>query len=145
MPSGAPKRKVRPEAGGDEGLYGLTTALLRAVRDALDRKDEVHLRELITPLHAADLADLIERLRGDERRRLVALAGAIISGAVLAFIEDDVREAILRQLDTRDVAAAISDLNTDDAVAVLEDLDPPQQREILDALPSCRGCGERRQ
>ncbi|PPR24131.1 MAG: Magnesium transporter MgtE [Alphaproteobacteria bacterium MarineAlpha10_Bin2] len=136
MTSGAPKREALPEAGSDEGgLYGLTPALLRAVRDALDRDDETRLRELIAPLHAADLADLIERLRGEERRHLVALAGSLVGGEVLAFIEDDVREAIIRQLDTRDVAAAISDLDTDDAVAVIEDLDPPQQREILDALP----------
>lgn len=135
MPSGAPKREVLPQAGSDEGLYGLTPALLRAVRDALLRGDESSLRELIKPLHPADLADLIERLRGEERRRLVAMAGAIVGGEVFAFLEDDVREAIIRQLDTRDVAQAISDLDTDDAVAVLEDLDPPQQREILDALP----------
>ncbi|MDP7342993.1 MAG: magnesium transporter [Alphaproteobacteria bacterium] len=135
MPSGAPEREALREAGGDEGLYGLTPALLRAVGEALERGDEARLRELIAPLHAADLADLIERLRSDERHRLVAMAGATVSGEVLAFIEDDVREAIIRQLDSRDVAAAISDLDTDDAVAVIEDLDPPQQREILDALP----------
>ena len=135
MPSGALEREALREAGGDEGLYGLTPALLRAVGEALERGDEARLRELIAPLHAADLADLIERLRSDERHRLVAMAGATVSGEVLAFIEDDVREAIIRQLDSRDVAAAISDLDTDDAVAVIEDLDPPQQREILDALP----------
>ncbi|MBT3926953.1 MAG: magnesium transporter, partial [Rhodospirillaceae bacterium] len=65
----------------------------------------------------------------------IDLAGDAVSGEVLAFIEDDVREAIINQLDTRKVAEAISDLDTDDAVAVLEDLDPPQQREILEALP----------
>jgi len=135
MTNGAPKREALPEAGKDEGLYGLTTALLRAVRDALDSGDESRLHELITPLHAADLADLIERLRGEERHRLVAMAGGLVSGEVFAFIEDDVRETIIRQLDTRHVAAAISDLDTDDAVAVIEDLDPPQQREVLDALP----------
>ena len=136
MSDGAPKREVLPpETGGDEGLYGLTTALVRAVRDAVKRDDRNRLQELLSPLHSADLADLIERLRGDERQHLVAMAGEIVSGEVLAFIEDDVREAILGQLDTRDVAKAISDLDTDDAVAVLEDLDLPQQREIIDALP----------
>jgi len=136
MTGGAPKREVRPsETNGEEGLYGLTTALLRAVRGALNSGDRAYLRELITPLHAADLADLIERLRTDERRQLVAEAGEIVSGEVLAFIEDDVREAILSQLGASEVAAAISDLDTDDAVAVLEYLDPPQQREIIEALP----------
>lgn len=135
MTGGAPKQEALLKASTDGGLYGLTSALLRAVREALDGGDEGHLCELITPLHAADLADLVERLRGEERHRLITMAGSLVSGEVLAFIEDDVREAIVRQLDTRDVAAAISALDTDDAVAVIEDLDPPQQRKILDALP----------
>ncbi len=121
--------------GQEEGLYGLTTALVRAVSEAIGKNNPDHLRELILPLHAADLADLIERLSGDERHRLITMVDDSISGEVLAFIEDNVRDAIIEQLDAGEVAAAISDLDTDDAVTVLEDLDPPQQRMILEALP----------
>ncbi|MBT5677554.1 MAG: magnesium transporter [Rhodospirillaceae bacterium] len=135
MTDGAPKIEALPQAGGEEGLYGLTSALVRAVRAALHRADAGELRELIAPLHDADIADLIERLRGDDREQFIDLASDAVSGEVLAFIEDDVREAIINQLDTSKVAEAISDLDTDDVVAVLEDLDPPQQREILEALP----------
>ena len=127
--------EVLPQAGDEEGLYGMTTTLVRAVSAALQRGDVEKLRELIAPLHDADIADLIERLRADERLQFVTSAGDSVSGEVLAFIEDEVRETVIRQLDARKVAAAISDLDTDDAVAVLEDLDPPQQREILAALP----------
>ena len=127
--------EVLPQAGDEEGLYGMTTTLVRAVSAALQRGDVEKLRELIAPLHDADIADLIERLRADERLQFVTSAGDAVSGEVLAFIEDEVRETVIRQLDARKVAAAISDLDTDDAVAVLEDLDPPQQREILAALP----------
>ena len=136
MTSGAPKREVLPEASSEEGLYALTAALVRTVRNVVDRSDSDGLRELIAPLHDADIADLIERLPSDDRHQFVSLAGDAVSGEVLAFIEDDVRETIIRQLDAHKVAEAISDLDTDDAVAVLEDLDPPQQREILEALPN---------
>lgn len=135
MSNGARKQEMLPVSGNDEGLYGLTPALIRAVRDSLSNGNETRLRDLVAPLHAADLADLIERLRGEERHHFVAMAGALVGGEVLAFIEDGVREAIVEKLDVRDVAEAISDLDTDDAVAVLEDLDPPQQQKILNALP----------
>ncbi len=118
----------------EEGRYGLTAALVRAVRAAVVQNNPDLARELISPLHAADLADLIGRLPGDERHHLITLIDDSISGEVLAFIEDNVRDTIIEQLDARDVAAAISDLDTDDAVSVLEDLDLPQQREILEAL-----------
>ncbi|MBT6828770.1 MAG: magnesium transporter, partial [Rhodospirillaceae bacterium] len=116
MTDGAPKIEVLPQAGGEEGLYGLTSALVRAVRAALHRADAGELRELIAPLHDADIADLIERLRGDDREQFIDLASDAVSGEVLAFIEDDVREAIINQLDTSKVAEAISDLDTDDVV-----------------------------
>jgi len=135
MTNGARKRKALLQSSKDDGLYGLTPALILAVRGTIDGGDESRLCDLIAPLHAADLADLIERLRGEERHRLVFMARALVTGEVLAFIEDEVREGIVEKLDAREVAEAISDLETDDAVAVIEDLDPPQQQEILDALP----------
>ena len=55
--------------GGPEGLYGLTTELVRAVRAALAESDGDRVRALVAPLHEADVADLIERLRAGERRR----------------------------------------------------------------------------
>ena len=110
MSNGARKQEMLPVSGNDEGLYGLTPALIRAVRDSLSNGNETRLRDLVAPLHAADLADLIERLRGEERHRLVFMARALVTGEVLAFIEDEVREGIVEKLDAREVAEAISDL-----------------------------------
>ncbi len=121
---------------GAEGLYGLTSSLVRAVRDALDARDGERLRALLTPLHEADRADLIERLPPDERRRLIDAARDVVTGDVLAHLEDAVREEIVASLEPDRVAQAISEMETDDAVAVLEDLDAPQQQEILEAIDS---------
>ncbi len=124
-----------PPSGQGEGLYGLTSSLVRAVAAALDAGDDGRVRDLIAPLHQADLADLIERFKPDERQQLIAAAGAMFTGEVLAELEHDVRDDVIERLDTGEVAAAISELDTDDAVAVIEDLDAPQQQEILQAIP----------
>ena len=55
--------------GGPEGLYGLTTEVVSAVRAALAESDGARIRALVSPLHEADVADLIERFRPGERRR----------------------------------------------------------------------------
>ena len=54
--------------GGPEGLYGLTTELVNAVRAALADSDGDRVRALVAPQHEADIADLIERFRPGERR-----------------------------------------------------------------------------
>ncbi len=134
----APPPEVGPatERGGREGLYGLTTELVGAVRAALADSDGERVRALVAPLHEADTADLIERFRPGERRRLIAVAQDVLSGDVLAQVEDDIREALIDEIGAERAAEAIADLDTDDAVAVLEDLDDPQRKEILDAISS---------
>ena len=131
-----PETGAATERGGREGLYGLTTELVGAVRAALAASDGARLRALVAPLHEADTADLIERFRPDERRRLIAVAHDVLSGDVLAQVEDEIREELIGEIGAERVAEAISDLDSDDAVAVLEDLDDPQRKEILDAISS---------
>jgi len=126
---------IPKETGQPEGLYGLTSQLVHAVGDALDEGDDARVRELIAPLHEADVADLIERFPAVERSELIQAAGEHFTGDVLANIEEDVRDDIVADLDTSELVEALTDLDTDDAVAVLEDMEPPQQREVLDGIP----------
>jgi len=71
---------------GREGLYGLTTSLVRAVASALQAGETERLRTLIKPLHEADIADLIERIPPDGRTKLIEAAGDLFTGGVLVKI-----------------------------------------------------------
>ncbi|MGD9535947.1 MAG: magnesium transporter [Alphaproteobacteria bacterium] len=122
--------------GSPEGLYGLTDEAVDAIREALAAADAARVLGLVRPLHESELADLIDRLGVDERRALIATAGSLVGGEVLAYLDENVREAVMRDLEPREIAAAISDLDTDDAVSVLEDLDASELQEVLEALPS---------
>ena len=135
-PDPSPEAGAAPERGGREGLYGLTTELVSAVRAALAESDGDRVRALVAPLHEADIADLIERFRAGERRRLIAIAHDVLSGDVLPHVEDEIREELIGEIGAERAAEAIADMESDDAVAVLEDLDDPQRKEILDAISS---------
>ena len=54
-------------------LYGLTPEVEKAVGRALVEDRVKDLRKLIKPLHAADLADLLERQYRERRRQLAGL------------------------------------------------------------------------
>ncbi len=129
-------REAQAEALGPEGLYGLTATLVDAVRDSIAHGDPPRLRSLVNPLHVADQADLLERLSRDEQRTLVDALRETFDAEVLTYCNETVRNEIVDQLSTDDLAAAVAELETDDAVTLIEDLDEDEQREVLEAVPA---------
>ena len=103
-----PEIGAAAERGGREGLYGLTTELVSAVRVALANSDGDRVRALVAPLHEADVADLIERFRAGERRRLIAIAHDVLSGDVLPHVEDEIREELIGEIGAERAAEAIA-------------------------------------
>lgn len=104
------------------------------VLDAVEAGDDETARELVAPLHPADVADLIELAARDEREGLVKALAGIISPDVLAEMNDYVRDDLLDEMEPHQVAHIAGQLETDDAVALIEDLDDEDQRAVLRAM-----------
>ena len=104
------------------------------VLDAVDEGDDETARQLVQPLHPADIADLIEAAARDEREGLVKALAGIVSPDVLAEMNDWVREDLLDEMEPQQVADIAGQLETDDAVALIEDLDRDEQQAVLQRM-----------
>ena len=104
------------------------------VLDAVEEGDDETARMLVGPLHPADVADLIELARADERDGLVAALAGIVDADVIAELNDHVRELLLDEMEPQQLADLAGQLDTDDAVAILEDLEDDEQRAVLRAM-----------
>jgi magnesium transporter len=104
------------------------------VLDAVEAGDDEVARELVQPLHPADVADLIELARRDEREGLVKALAGIISPDVLAELNDFVREDLIDEMEPQQVADLAGQMETDDAVALIEDLDEDEQQAVLEKM-----------
>jgi magnesium transporter len=107
------------------------------VRDVIARVeagDDEGARDLVSPLHPADMADLFELAPADRRAAMAAAFGDLLDGDVLAEMNDHVREGMIDALDASQVAEIASELDTDDAVAIIEDMDDADQAAVLRAL-----------
>jgi magnesium transporter len=123
----------RDEAG-QERAYALDRRAIAAILYAVDVGDRDQLIELMEPLHAADIADLLEQLNPYDRRRMVTLYGREFDGDILSELDEGLREDIIGVLHPDVLAEAVRELESDDVVDLVEDLDEPQQEAILDAL-----------
>jgi magnesium transporter len=104
------------------------------VLDAVEVGDDETARKLVQPLHPADVADLIELARRDEREGLVKALAGIISPDVLAELNDFVREDLIDEMEPQQVADLAAQMETDDAVALIEDLDEEDQQAVLEKM-----------
>lgn len=120
----------------DEDDEGLDPRRVDAVLEAVEAGDASRLAALLEPLHAADIADLLEQVSEDDRNALLTLYSPEIDGEILSEISDAIREDVIEALPPEVVAEAVRDLDTDDVVDILEDLEAPAQAVILSALES---------
>ncbi|MEE9427755.1 MAG: magnesium transporter [Paracoccaceae bacterium] len=118
----------------DEDAYVLDRATVLAIRAAVEIGDASSLTALMEPLHAADIADLLEQISEGERRHLIQLYDREFDGEILSELDENLREEIIEALHPQVLAEAVRDLESDDVVDLLEDLDEPQQEAILDVL-----------
>src|SRR5215218_6972473 len=125
--------ELKPQAPIDEEDR-LRPEFVDEVLDAVEAGDDETARRLVRPLHPADVADLIELARGDEREGLVKALAGIISPDVLAELNDHVRDDLLDEMEPQQVADIAGQLDTDDAVALIEDLDRDEQQAVLRAM-----------
>ena len=112
----------------------LRPEFVERVLDAVDAGDDETARELVEPLHPADVADLIELAAHDDREGLVKALAGIVSPDVLAEMNEYVREGLLDELEPQQVADIAGQMETDDAVALIEDLDEDEQQAVLEKM-----------
>jgi len=118
----------------DEVDYALDAGRVAAIRQAAAAGDGSRLAGLLAPLHAADIADLLEQVDSSDRREIVRLGAPQIDGEVLSELDEGLREEVIEHLPHAALTEAVRDLESDDVVDLVEDLEQPQQTAILDAL-----------
>ncbi len=126
--------QAEDEAGREEDDYGLDPRVVPSVREAIEAEDAGAIDALMEPLHAADIADVLEQIGASDRQALVRLWPQGIDGDVLSELDEAIREDVIEALPHEVLTEAVRELDSDDVVDLIEDLGEPVQERILDAL-----------
>ncbi len=123
-----------PEEEAERSDYALEPKTVAAVLYAVEIDDREKLVELMDPLHAADIADLLEQINAFDRSRLIRLYGMEFDGDILSELDESIREDVIAVLTPQVLTQAVRDMDSDDVVDLIEDLEDAQQEAILGAL-----------
>jgi len=118
----------------EDDAYALDPRTVVSILTAVELGDRDKLQVLLEPLHAADIADLLEQISPSERADLVHLYQREFDGEILSELDEGIREEVIALLHPEVLAGAVRALESDDVVDLLEDLDEPQKEAILEAL-----------
>jgi magnesium transporter len=105
--------------------------LLDSIRNMIEENAYPDLERLITDLHPADLADLIEHLESGERLNIFKLLTPKRAGEVLKEISSPIQEDLANELDNQTVSHILNELNSDDATDIVINLPRERAQKII--------------
>lgn len=119
-----------PEPGTGQVLNIDELAALVAAGDA------AAIAGAVSPLHPADLAELLNALgRLESRQAVVATLPPAKAAIVLTLVAESARAELLEHQTVGDVGRIIEELDSDDAADLLESMPKDRARAVLEGLP----------
>ena len=93
---------------------------------------DAEIREQLDDYHENDIADVLEELTAQERKKLYRILGKEIVSEIFTYLEDV--ETYINELDSEVAADIIESMDADDAVDVLDELEDEKSQELIELL-----------
>lgn len=93
---------------------------------------------MLNALHPAEIAHVLQSLPPPQRKIVWQMVDDAAEGEVLLYLNDDVRDEILRGMDATEILAAAEGLDVDDLADLVQDLPATVTSEVLNSLDQQR-------
>ena len=112
--------------------FEITKEYIQEIQQLVAEQNNDALLNLLEEVHYADIAELIEELDIDiEGLYLIKLLESDKTSDVIAELDEDTREQILKGLSSKEIADEIGELDTDDAADIISELSDKQKKEVI--------------
>ena len=92
-------------------------------------------QSLLSDLSSGELANIIEQLDSNNRRKLIFFLGSSIQPEIILELDKDIRKEIISVVGEHTFLDVVSKLDTDDLIEILEELDGDIRGQYLKLLP----------
>lgn len=114
--------------------FKLTDELIEQIQELVANKKNADLRRLMKEFHYADIAEIAEELTEDEATYLIKLLDSEKTSDILAEMDEDIREAILKNLSVKEIAGELEELDTDDAADIVGELPEEMVQKVISQI-----------
>ena len=105
--------------------------ILNNLEELIEEGREIKIITFLGTLHPADIADLLEVLEDDKKKKLFGLLDIQTASDVIAEIDDISRDLILEDIPQERLSRIVDDMESDDATDLIADLPEDKAQEIL--------------
>jgi len=110
--------------------------LLEDIRELARDKAGALLLNILTDIHAADIAEILHRLDAEQCQLVFGLLEIESGAAVLLELDPSVRADLLEALPSERITAYVAKLASDDAADLVSELPPQVAEKVLRAMPT---------
>jgi magnesium transporter len=111
---------------------------LDALHAVLAAGSVVKAKRMLNALHPAEAAHVLQSLPPRQRELVWSMVDDDAQGEVLLYLNDDLRDELLREMAPSRILSAIEGLETDDLADLVQDLPATITREVLNSLDEQR-------
>jgi magnesium transporter len=111
--------------------FEITSEFIDSIKDAIEEKNTVFLKEQLNEFYAQDIAIIINQLNLNEAAYIYELLDDEIAPDVLLELDDDTREDLLTTFSSKQIAEQLDNMQSDDAADVIAELPENRQEEVL--------------
>lgn len=114
--------------------FELTKEFLERIRQAVSSEDDQWIKQHITDLHFADIAEIMDELSMEQSKYLYFQLDEELQADVLMELEEEVRDRFLASLSSKEMAEQLENLDSDDAADILGELPDEKIQEVISQM-----------
>lgn len=104
------------------------------LKELLQKKDDVAIIGIITPLHPSDIAKLFISLEEEEKIYIFSLLDPVVASDVLLEVDEQTRERLIASISKAELTEIVDEMATDDAADVIAELPHEEAKTVLEGI-----------
>ncbi len=105
--------------------------IIEELKQYIRQKNISGIRKTLDGLHPADIAEILDELDFDDALFIIRLLDSEITADIIAELDDDLQEKILKRLSAKEIAEEIEELETDEAADIIAELPDRKKEEVI--------------
>ncbi|MBN4072679.1 magnesium transporter, partial [Crocinitomix catalasitica] len=111
--------------------FELTKEFLEHLQAQIQNQEGTAIFQLLSELHPADLADIIQNLDPGDAKYVHDLLNEELAAAALMELDEESRERLLKLFSPKEIAEQVNILDTDDAADLLGELSEAEKDVVI--------------